>query len=543
MISPPTLVASTPRGATGAARWRGKGSALAIAALVVASCTPQRQPDVLVLASGADLESANPLVTTHPLARQVQRYALFVTLLRYDSTLTPGPYFARSWRWSDTGRTLTLSLAPDLRWHDGVPTTSRDAAFTFLAARDPATGFPRAAELATLDTAIATDDTTLLLRFSRAPARLPALLAELPIVPQHLLAGVPRSAMRGAPFNAAPVGNGPFRFTGRRRGASWSFARNDAFPASLGGPPALRGLVIAVVDEATTKFAGLASGELDMAGIAPTMAALAKRDATLRVLTYPIPFGVGLFFNTTRQPFDDARVRLAIARSIDRSRIVEIAIAGFGTPAPTPVPPESPLAWREAPPQRDTLRADSLLDAAGWRRGADGVRVRGGRRLQAELLTVSTGDNIAELLQADLAARGIGLRIRQTEMGTFLTIARAPDKRFDLLLAGITGDISLSYLDALFAGRQRGGALDYTGYHTAALDSLLDAARNAAPGEAERAAWRDVQAALDTLAPATWIYHARGLQGVSRRVRGASMDLRGELVMVHDWTLAPFGTR
>ena len=130
---------------------RGKGHALAIgiAALVVAACTPQRDPGVIVLASGADLESANPLVTTHPLSRQLQRYALFVTLLRYDSTLTPQPYFARSWSWTDAGRTLTLSLVHDLRWHDGVPTTSRDAAFTFLAARDPATGFPRAAELAT----------------------------------------------------------------------------------------------------------------------------------------------------------------------------------------------------------------------------------------------------------------------------------------------------------------------------------------------------------------------------------------------------------
>src|SRR6266540_979838 len=98
---------------------RGKGRALAIAALVLTSCTPQRQPDVLVLASGADLESANPLVTTRPLSRQIQRYVLFVTLLRYDSTLTPQPYFARSWRWSDDGRTLTLSLVSDLRWHDG----------------------------------------------------------------------------------------------------------------------------------------------------------------------------------------------------------------------------------------------------------------------------------------------------------------------------------------------------------------------------------------------------------------------------------------
>jgi peptide/nickel transport system substrate-binding protein len=495
---------------------------------------------VIVLASGADLESANPLVTTHPLARQLQRYALFVTLVRYDSTLTPQPYFARSWNWTDAGRTLTLSLARDLRWHDGVPTTARDAVFTLLTARDPATGFPRAAELATLDTAIATDDTTLILRFSRAPSRLPALLAELPIVPAHLLSKVQRSAMRGASFETSPVGNGPFRFASRQRGARWTFVRNDSFPASLGGPPKLRGLVIAVVDEATTKFAGLTSGELDMAGIAPTMAALAKRDATLRVMTYAIPFSVGLFFNTTRPPFDDARVRLAIARSIDRGRIVEIALAGFGTPASTPVPAESPLAWREAPPQSDTLRADELLDSAGWRRGADGVRVRNGRRLSVELLTVGTGDNVIEqLLQADLAARGIGLRIRQTEMGTFLTTARAPGKRFDLLLAGITGDLSLSYLDALFATRQRGGALDYTGYHTATLDALLDSARNAVPGEAEQVAWRGVQAALDTLAPATWIYHARGLQGISRRVRGAKMDLRGELVTVHDWTLAP----
>jgi peptide/nickel transport system substrate-binding protein len=359
---------------------------------MVASCTPQRDPGVIVLASGADLESANPLVTTHPLARQLQRYALFVTLVRYDSTLTPQPYFARSWNWTDAGRTLTLSLARDLRWHDGVPTTARDAVFTLLTARDPATGFPRAAELATLDTAIATDDTTLMLRFSRAPSRLPALLAELPIVPAHILAKVPRSAMRGAPFETSPVGNGPFRFASRQRGARWTFVRNDSFPASLGGPPKLRGLVIAVVDEASTKFAGWTSGELDMAGIAPTMAALATRDATLRVMTYAIPFSVGLFFNTTRPPFDDARVRLAIARSIDRARIVEIALAGFGTPASTPVPPESPLAWREAPLQSDTLRADALLEAAGWRRGPDGVRVRDGRRDNVELQSVGSRD-------------------------------------------------------------------------------------------------------------------------------------------------------
>jgi peptide/nickel transport system substrate-binding protein len=512
----------------------------AVALVAQVGCiAPQRPDDVLVLASGADLESANPLVTTHPLSRQVQRYALFVTLLRYDSTLTPQPYYARRWSWRDGGRTLALTLAPDLRWHDGVRTTARDAAFTFLAARDPVTGFPRAAELASLDTAVAADDTTLLLRFRRPPPRLPPLLAELPIVPAHLLAGIARAKMRSAPFDDQPVGDGPFRFVERQRGARWTFVRNDSFPASLGGPPKLRGLVVAVVDEATTKFAGLTSGELDMAGISPAMARLAERDATLRLITYPVLFGTGLFFNTTRPPFDDMRVRRAVARSLDRARVVEVALLGFGKPAAGPVPPDSPYAWRGAR-ERDTAEADRLLDAAGWRRGVDGLRRRAGRPFEVELLTVGSGDNVAEqLVQADLAARGIGVRVRQTEMGAFLTTARATDKEFDLLLAGIPGDLSLSYVGALFSSSQRGGTFDYTGFHSAALDALLARAADAATPEQARLDWGEVQSALDTLAPATWLFHARGVQGVTRRLHGIRIDLRGELATVHDWTLSP----
>jgi len=84
---------------------------------------------------------------------------------------------------------------------------------------------------------------------------------------------------------------------------------------------------------------------------------------------------------------DDARVRRAVARSIDRERIVQVALAGYGRPASSPVPPDSPLAWHGGV-QRDIADADRLLDAAGWRRGADGVRVRDGKRFEVELLSV-----------------------------------------------------------------------------------------------------------------------------------------------------------
>src|SRR5439155_20579613 len=153
------------------------------------------------------LESGNPLVTVHPLSRQVQRYVLFVTLARYDSSLSPTPYAARRWEWSADRRALTLHLVTGLRWHDGAPTTSRDVAFTIDAARDPATGYARAADLATVTAAEAIDDSTIGLRFTAPQPSFPLVLCELPILPEHLLATIPRREMRRTAFNLAPVGN------------------------------------------------------------------------------------------------------------------------------------------------------------------------------------------------------------------------------------------------------------------------------------------------------------------------------------------------
>ena len=499
---------------------------------------PPRAPGVAVYASGTDLESANPLVTIHPLSRQVQRYVLFTTLARYDRSLAPVPYAARSWDWSADRRELRFHLVTALRWHDGRPTTAHDVAFTVLAARDPATGYPRAGDLAGVDTVLVPDDSTAVIRFAAPPAAFPLVFCELPILPEHLLRGVPRSAMRRAAFNDAPVGNGPFRFVQRVPGQRWVFARNDEFPAALGGPPVLRGLVIAVVDEATTKFAGLASGELDVAGVSPSMAPLVRRDPTLRLVDYPILFETGIVLNTHRPPFDDVRVRRALSLAIDRTRVVRVALAGFGTPAGGPVAPEVPFA-DTTPPVFDVARADSLLDAAGWHRGADGTRRRGGKPLAFELLTVGSADNALEqLVQADLAARGIRMRIRQLELGAFLTEARARPKRFDALVTGVSGDLSLAYLRAMFESRQAGGALDYADFHEPALDAAFARAADARTAADRAAAWDDVQRELRRRMPVVWLYHARGVQGMSRRLRNVTMDLRGELATLAQWRLA-----
>ena len=524
------------RGAVG-----GCAGAAASATLVcTAACAaPARPPDVAVIASGADLESPDPIVTVHPLSRQVQRHVLLVTLARYDAHLAPAPYYARRWRWAPDRRAVTLFLESTLRWHDGVPTTAADAVFTFALARDSAVGSPRRAELGALAAAEAVDDTTLVLRFTTAQPDLPRFVCELPLVPRHVLGPAPRRALGQARFETAPVGNGPFRFVERRAGARWTFARNDGFPASMGGPPRLARLVVAVVDEPTTKFSGLISGELDVAGIAPTSAALLAHDPVARVLSYPVAFSTGLVFNTGRPPFDDVRVRQAVSASIDRRRLVDVALAGYATPSAGAVPPGFPNALA-VPDPRDPRRADSLLDATGWARGRDGVRRRGGRPLEVELLTVGSGDNAVEqLVQADLAARGVTTAIRPRELGAFLTAARAPRKAFDLLLTGVPGDLGLAHLTAMFATSGSGGTLDYASYHRPALDAAFARAVVAPDAAARAAAWAAVQRVLADSVPVAWLYHARGVQGVARRLRGVAMDLRGELATVHEWAGVP----
>src|SRR5262249_2420818 len=144
---------------------------------------------------------------------------------------------------------LTLGIFAGLRWHDGAPTTAADAAWTLDAARDPRTGFPRAADLALVQSVSAPDDTTVVIRFARPPGRIPDVLTDLAILPRHLLGGWAGTAGRWAPWNGQPVGNGPFRFVRHEPNRRWVFERNPDFPAALGGPPRLERLVIAVVDE------------------------------------------------------------------------------------------------------------------------------------------------------------------------------------------------------------------------------------------------------------------------------------------------------
>jgi peptide/nickel transport system substrate-binding protein len=270
------------------------------------------------------------------------------------------------------------------------------------------------------------------------------------------------------------------------------------------------------------------------------MATLVNNDPALRVVDYPVSFVTALIFNSARPPFDDVRVRTAVDALINRQRVVDVALAGFGVPADGPVSDAHP--WYEAHRRPTPTQADSLLDAAGWRSSGT-ARERNGQRLRFTLLTVGSSDNaIEQLIQADLRDHGIELEIRQMELGAFLTVARQSPKQFDALYTGVGGDLSLSHLASMFDGRLAGGALDYAGYHTPRLDSLFVSVTGASTDSVLATSWRSVQRELASQVPVSWIYHARGVQGLSRRLQAVRMDLRGEMATIVRWRLDPSGS-
>ncbi len=457
----------------------------------------ERRGATVLYASGADLQTLNPLLAVHPLAKQVQRYVLLTTLARYDTGLVPEPYLARTWRWSGDRRALMLTLRRSVRWHDGWRTTSRDVQWTLDAARAPASGYPRLADLQDVVAVEAPTDSTVVIRFVRAPHGFPDVLTDLAILPAHHFEDVPLTQLRAARWNEQPVGNGPYRFVLHEPNRRWVFEANPGFPAELGGPPRLARYIVVVVDEPTTKLAALTAGELDFAGIQPAHAGFVRGDPRLAVIDFPLFLTYALVFNTRQAPFDDVRTRQAATLAIQRRELVEGYLFGFGTVADGPVAPGTPgyVPMPPVPFAPDSARA--LLE---------------GRRPAFELLTVGSGEAALEqLLQQRLAAVGFRVTIRQLELTTFLDRVYGPRHEFAAAVVGIQGDPALGQLGTI-----------------AALSGTVPPAD---PIRAQRAMAREV--------PAAFLYHARGVVGMNRRVHGVRMDLRGDLPTVAQWSTEP----
>lgn len=385
---------------------------LAATAMALGLGMAQAQPrpgGELVLISGENPRHLNPAVQSG-VATAVPGTQIFASPLRVDENWNFHPYLAESWEWSEDSLSLTLRLVQDAVFHDGVPITSADVAFSIMTIK---ANHPFQTMFAPVEAVETPDPHTAVIRLSQPhPALMLALTGALcPIIPQHVYGD--GQELPTHPANNAPVGSGPFRLAEYRPGEQITLERFDDF--FLDGQPYLDRIIFRIVRDAATVTLALESGEADV-GIVTDASSINRLGAVDGLEVTPRGFeGIGpiqwLAFNTRSAPLDDVRVRQAIAYAMDRDFILNQLLRGVGASQRGPIVESSPFFNADMPSYSlDLDRANALLDEAGHPRGADGTR------FTLTMETVPGRDaalgNIPEYMRSQLREVGINLELR-----------------------------------------------------------------------------------------------------------------------------------
>jgi peptide/nickel transport system substrate-binding protein len=336
---------------------------------------------------------------------------VFEGLLEYDRNGKPFPQLASSWSVSPDGLTVSFQLRPGVKWHDGVDFTSDDVKFSIdVWKRYHSRGRLIYANVMQVDTP---DPLTAVLHLSQpAPAMMFSLNAfTSPVISRHAYAGtdVPTS-----PANVHPIGTGPWVFKEWQRGSYIILDRNPTYWQS--GKPYPDRMVVRYIPDSAARSAAIESGEVQFAAQTPIslndvrrLSALPNIGTTTDGYEYFAPI-VTMQFNNKKPPFDNPLVRKAIAFAMNRDLIVRNVWFGLGKVATGPISSTSEYYSGDVDKYPyDPAKAEALLDQAGHKKDANGVRLK----LSYDISTLGTEYlHLGEVLKQLLARVGIQIELR-----------------------------------------------------------------------------------------------------------------------------------
>jgi peptide/nickel transport system substrate-binding protein len=451
---------------------------------------------------------------------------LFRGLVRLGPGTSILPDLADSWTVGDKGATWTFHLRDGSLWHDGVPVSSADVVYTIQVLQDP--GYDGALGAAWAGVRVtAVDERTV--RFELGdPVGGFLQAATLPLLPAHLLADVPASALADDAYARQPIGNGSFALVSLTDAAAVlepvlpsvveavGPAPNPAPGALDPRTPRLARLELRFFDTAEALAAAFAAGEVGSAADLPGTAAMSLVAATpgTRAIRYPGTTLTAVAFDlrSPKGSFADKRVRRALAAALDRAALIDELLGGAGARADTPIPPSS---WaydaKAAPPiVYDRTAAADGLKAAGWKRVDRQWYPPGAKKpLEISLLAPERSANpvvyeAARRVAASWTALGLATTVEALDPGEFVARLRAGD--FTAAVVDVNMGLDPDPYPILGSTQVREGGSNIAGFQDAALDAALLAAR--APGSmaARRKAYGSLQQLLGSLQPMVTLF-------------------------------------
>lgn len=452
-----------------------------------------------------------------------------------DSTAY-APGLAASWQRVDS-LTWHFRLRAGAQWSDGQPVTAEDVVFSFAAHQDPELDAAARRSLADLR-ATALDAGTVQIAFATPrPDQLYDATYHVRVFPQHRWAALPVAEWGNRTATEQLIGSGPYRVTAWDRGLALTLTAVET-------DRPIQRIVWRFASDPDAAANLLLTGEADLLEALPNPRRrdeFARADH-LQLIPHPSAVYGFLGFNLAGQsPWSDVRVRRALRAALDRETMAE-AVLGAGTAVP-----EGPLSqqlwlWEPPPPARaDSLAAAALLDSAGWRRGADGLRRRDGRRLSVDILVPGTSAarrDLAVIIQERWRRHGVTATVTQTDFPVFQE--RLAQGRFETMIGAWYDEPHARSLADQWS-RSGWGALNFGRYTNPEFDTALAQAVGTVDTAEARRWWRAALDLLNADVPAVWLYSPMTDVVAHRRLQDAAFQPFAWLLDLPAWRLASAG--
>jgi len=477
----------------------------------------------------SDIRTLNSMLSSDTASNQVIGL-MFDGLTNQKKDGTVIPALAESWKTSSDGLTYTFKLRSGLKFSDGQPITADDVKFTYALAYDPAYkdfASPRRGDLSKYVASIDTPDAqTVVLKTTQVYAPFLAAHGQYGILPKHVLGSMDAKTLNTAAYNTAPtVTNGPFKFVSWEKGQQVTMARNDNYWA---GPPYLDQWIYKVLPDSVAVTNQLKTGEIDIGPIDPGQFDALTGVSTVVRTEFPVPtFTFYAYQLDPAKPagplFQDKAVRQALLYALDRQSMIQAIYFGHGQVANSPEPPTS---WAyKAKPQVlytfDKAKAASMLDAAGWAKGPDGIRAKNGQKLKFSMITNAGNKQRESLLTVmQQAWHDIGVEATPSLIQFPQLVSQIVDIRtFDVFLVGFNWSVDPDE-SALFHSRNTApGGFNGFDFKNDQVDSILDQAIGTLDQTKRKQLYGQFQDIMSDVVPAPILFFNTGIWGVNSRVQ------------------------
>ncbi|MBI1734815.1 MAG: ABC transporter substrate-binding protein [Candidatus Rokubacteria bacterium] len=453
---------------------------LLVLLLVVPLAEAQKRGGTVVVGNDEDAVGLDPHLSVAFASTQFFEL-VYNGLVRFNAKGQIEGDLASSWEIPGP-TTYVFHLRKGVKFHNGRELTADDVKYSIDRIRDPKNGSVLRSVYASVEAVEVVGPSTVRLKLTQPSAALLSMMAT------RASFVVPREEVeKHGTLQKVAVGTGPFKLAEHVTGDHARYVRHDAYFES--GRPYLDGFTIKVIKDESSRLAALRKGTVDLTWIKDTaIEELARKDKTVVAAETPEARQLFIWFNTRQAPFNNVKLRQAVAASLDRKEIIDTVLLGRGR-LTTPLPPAAVpyvLSQEEmaALPfyTQDTALVKKLLAEAGHPNGFE--------------FTFKTSPHspdyvpAAQVIQRQLAKAGITMKLEQVEWGALLNLARTGGEFQALAFARIWYPDPEGYTyDTLHSK----GSFNVGGYGNPASDRLLEEQRATVDVAKRAAIWKDLQ--------------------------------------------------